>query len=71
MLSRKTSTQNFRVSVSVRSNDAQVSLAIVIVHNLSRPDPGRREKNNLNFYFHTFFVVSQKVLLQALKTLTF
>ena len=22
--------------------------------NPSRPDPGQREKNNLNFYFHSF-----------------
>ena len=26
------------------------------------PDPGQREKNNLNVYSHTFFVVPQKLL---------
>ena len=29
--------------------------------NLSRPDPGRGEKNNLRFLFSRFFVVPQKV----------
>ena len=28
--------------------------------NPSRPDPGRREKINLHFYFHTFFVAPPK-----------
>ena len=30
--------------------------------NPSRPVPGRKEKINLNFYFHTSFVVTQNVL---------
>ena len=30
--------------------------------NPSRPNPGLREKINLNFYFPHFFVVPQKVL---------
>ena len=30
--------------------------------NPSGPDPGRREKIYLNFYFHTSFVVPQKIL---------
>ena len=30
--------------------------------NPSRPDPGRREKINLNFFFLHFFVEPQKVL---------
>ena len=31
-----------------------------VVINSSRPNPRRREKINLNFYFH-FFVVPQKI----------
>ena len=30
--------------------------------NPSRPNPGRRKKIDLNFYFHLFLVMSQKVL---------
>ena len=31
-----------------------------IYFNPSRPDPGQKEKNNLNFYFHTSFKAPQR-----------
>ena len=35
--------------------------------NPSRLDPGRREKNNLNFYFSHLFMVPQKVFKAFMK----
>ena len=32
---------------------AQLTIKIILNVNPFRPDPGRREKINLNFYFHT------------------
>ena len=40
------------------------------VLNLSLPDPGRREKINLNIIFSHFFVVPQKVFMKSLKAFT-
>ena len=35
------------------SNYLNEIFEITSYFNLYRPDPGRKEKNNLNFYFHT------------------
>ena len=51
----------FRLQLEVKVGDDSLRI------NSSRPDPGQREKINLNFLFSHFFVVPQKVLWRPLR----
>ena len=50
-------------------NEEGVIIGYLFIYlvNPSRLDPGRREKNNLNFYFSHLFMVPQKVFKAFMK----